>query len=301
MIPLVYIASPSFSGSTLLTFMLKAHPELATIGELKWADLDLETYTCSCGALLRECGFWRQVVAGMAARGIAFNLDRPPTDFRVRPHAVADRIVRSRVRGALYEAVRDTLVAVMPPSRAAFPSIARVNREVMTLVMRLQGASWFVDSSKDPVRLKYLVETGDYEPRVIHLLRDGRGVTYSSIKNKSMTAETAARDWRRTHAQIERLARRIGSERVFTLRYEDLCRDVPRTLAALFTFIGVDPARAADDYRTIEHHILGNRMRLRSGSEVKLDESWREHLRPDDLAAFERVAGRENRGYGYGE
>lgn len=299
MIRLVYIASPSFSGSTLLTFMLKAHPDLATIGELKWAELDLDTYACSCGALLRECGFWRRVVAEMQDRGLPFNLERPPTDFRVRPHALADRIVRSRVRGAVYESLRDTLVAVMPPSRDAFPTIARVNREVMQAVMRLQGGSWFVDSSKDPVRLKYLFETGDYELRVIHLLRDGRGVTYSSIKNKAMSAESAARDWKHTHAQIERLARRIGSERVFALRYETLCTDVQRTMAALFTFIGVDPGRAADDYRRVEHHILGNRMRLRSGSEVKLDETWREKLGPEDLATFERVAGAANRRFGY--
>lgn len=299
MIPLVYIASPSFSGSTLLTFLMKAHADLATIGELKWGDIDLETYTCSCGALLRECVFWRQVVDQMQSRGIPFDLERPATDFRVRAHALTDRIVRSRVRGAVFESVRDTLVAVMPTSRDVRASIGRVNREAIDVILRLQGGVWFVDSSKDPVRLKYLSETGDYELRVIHLLRDGRGVTYSSIKNKGMSAESAARDWKHTHAQIERLERKIGSERVFRLKYENLCTDVKGTLSALFTFIGVDPARAAEDYRDIEHHILGNRMRLKSGSEVKLDETWREKLGADDLATFERVAGAANRKFGY--
>ena len=35
MTDLVYILSPSYSGSTLLTFLLNTHPEIATIGELK--------------------------------------------------------------------------------------------------------------------------------------------------------------------------------------------------------------------------------------------------------------------------
>ena len=67
MIDLVYIASPSYSGSTLLTFLLNAHRDVATMGELKWGPIDLETYCCSCGELLTACPFWQDVARRVEA------------------------------------------------------------------------------------------------------------------------------------------------------------------------------------------------------------------------------------------
>src|SRR5687767_15395896 len=110
MIDLLYIASPSFSGSTLLTFLLNAHADIATIGELKWGDIDLQTYHCSCGSLLRECRFWQAVESQMKEPGLPFDLKRPATDFRCRERELVDHIVRARVRGPLFESLRDAAV-----------------------------------------------------------------------------------------------------------------------------------------------------------------------------------------------
>ena len=49
-----------------------------------------------------------------------------------------------------------------------------------------------------------------------------------------------------------------------------------------------------------EHHVFGNPMRLRSSSEIQLDEGWREELDAEDLETFERIAGAHNRAFGYG-
>ena len=57
MIPCLYVASPSYSGSTLLTMLLAEHPEVATIGEMKGGQEDLSSYRCSCGALFAACPF----------------------------------------------------------------------------------------------------------------------------------------------------------------------------------------------------------------------------------------------------
>ena len=60
---LVYILAPSYTGSTLLTFLLAQHKSIATIGELKaTAREDLETYRCSCGSLMRKCHFWKTLI-----------------------------------------------------------------------------------------------------------------------------------------------------------------------------------------------------------------------------------------------
>ncbi|MFQ5428674.1 MAG: sulfotransferase [Phycisphaerae bacterium] len=299
MIDLVYIAGPSYSGSTLLTFLLNAHPAVGTIGELKWGTIDLETYRCSCGALLRACPFWSGVGADVRESGLPFELERPETDFRFRAHPLTDRLARARNRGRTFERFRDAAMAVLPASRRNRSTIAAINRAVIQAVLRRQQAACFLDASKDPVRLRHLLATGDYAVRMIQLLRDGRGVTCSTIKNKCVSAEEAASDWAKTHEQIERIGEELGQDGFLAVRYEDLCADVTATCERIFAFIGVDPSGAARDYRAVEHHILGNSMRLRAGSEIRLDESWRSLLPAKDLATFERVAGERNRTYGY--
>lgn len=299
MIPLAYIASPSYSGSTLLTMLLNAHPELATIGELKWGEIDLDTYRCSCGDLLCECRLWDAVEADLHAAGLPFNRARPMTDFRCRQHHWTDRVVRSRVRGPLFEMARDAIVASLPAPQRSWPRVREVNRAIIESVMRHQGGSMFVDASKDPVRLSYLTQTGDYSVFVLQLVRDGRGVLNSSLKHATDSVEFATREWRNTHEQIDRTAERLGESRRLVVRYEDLCADPPAVLHRIYRFLGVQPLGYLPDFRAVEHHVLGNRMRMRTTTEIRLDEAWRESLPPEALELFLRIAGLRNRMYGY--
>lgn len=299
MINLLYIASPSYSGSTLLTFLLNTHPAIATIGELKWGDIDLETYHCSCGALLKECGFWGEVGGRVQQRGLPFELGRPATHFRCRGRPVFDRLVRAGVRGPLFEGIRDVAVAALAPVREDWTLVRQVNRAMIEIILELQTGTVFLDGSKDPVRLKHLHETGDYDIRVIELMRDGRAVLNSAIKNQGAAATAAARDWLKTHQQIDRMRRRLGSDRVLTLHYEDLCADTARSLHRIWRFTGLAPHRVPENYRTVPHHILGNRMRLRPAAPITPDDSWRATLPEPDLRVFERIGGRANQAYGY--
>lgn len=298
MIRLVYLASPSFSGSTLLTFLLNTHPSIATMGELKWGDIDLETYPCSCGDLLTRCPFWKNIQSRMAERGMPIDLLRPPTDFRC-DGGWSNKIARTRVRGAVFEYLRDAVVATLPEPRSAFPTVAAVNRAMMEIILELQNGRVFLDGSKDPVRLKYLLDTGDYEARVIQLLRDGRGVMNSAMKNERRCPRDAAREWRNTHVQIERLARRLPEGRLLTVRYEDLCADPGAEVSRILAFLGLPDGVVVGDYRRVEHHILGNKMRLHDATDIRLDEKWRQTLTRDDLDVFDRTAGELNRRYGY--
>ena len=79
----VSVQTSAFSGATLLAFLLGAHPEVATVGEMSGliAREDPETYLCSCGQRIRSCGFWRAVAAEMWDRGHAFDVARFGTDL----------------------------------------------------------------------------------------------------------------------------------------------------------------------------------------------------------------------------
>lgn len=298
-IPLVYVASPSFSGSTLLTFLLGMHPRVSTMGELRWADMDLDTYRCSCGDFLRDCSYWKQVAQRVEARGLPFSVKRPMTTFRFRQAPFTDRVARAGVRGPLFEFARDLLLGMLPASRRGWRTIRDVNYAIMEAMISLRGGGVFVDASKEPTRLKHLVDTGDYDIRVIHLIRDGRGVTNSGMQNKRLDLQTSIREWHETHRQIERLRPRFTTARWFRLRYEDLCNAPQARATELFQFIGLEPIPLAPELDITAFHVLGNRMRLQFTGHISLDEKWRTSLSPAALDAFERIGGALNREFGY--
>ena len=82
-------------------------------------------------------------------------------------------------------------------------------------------------------------------------------------------------------------------------QYEELCRQPEATLRGICKFLGMDTRQINLDFRAKTQHVLGNDMRLKSGSDIRLDERWRTTLTKDDLGVFDEVAGEMNRKYGY--
>ena len=69
----LYIAGTSFTGSTLLSFLLNLHPQIVGVGEMTGPFRGVEDrrgYPCSCGAALSECPFWTAVGQEMAGRAL---------------------------------------------------------------------------------------------------------------------------------------------------------------------------------------------------------------------------------------
>ena len=134
---------------------------------------------------------------------------------------------------------------------------------------------------------------------MIYLVRDGRGVTHSYMKHYGVSMRVAALEWQRTHRAIERLLQFLPSGSWVMIHYEDLCRKVDMTLARIFGHLGLKADSASRDYFSVEHHILGNSMRLGSSSEIRLDEKWKTGLSTTNIGTFDRLAGEMNRKHGY--
>ncbi|MDX2199844.1 MAG: sulfotransferase [Phycisphaerae bacterium] len=296
-----YILSPSYSGSTLLTFLLAQHRDIATIGELKASAAmgDVSQYVCSCGERIVQCSFWRELKQTLAQRDVPFEVDDFGTHFRESGNPLADRVLRARVRAPAFEMARTVARTVVPAARKKHASALRRNRIIAETICELRGASVFLDGSKEAVRLEYLRSAGMPRLRVIYLVRDGRAVANSTRRHDNVSIEFAATEWKRTNIECERVAQRLAPGELMRLRYEDFCSDVPGTLSKMWSFLEIDPARFQPHFANVEHHILGNWMRLTFDGTVKLDEKWRAAMSAADLAAFDAVAGEMNRGFGY--
>jgi len=321
---LAYILAASHSGSTLLSMLLGSHPQIATIGEMKLSPKamgHLDRYRCSCGSLIQQCHFWKEVKAAMANRGLAFDLACAGTDYRVVQSAYLRRWLSSMHKGRLFETFRDIAVNLSPAWQKHLVQTHRVNAALAAATAELSGAQVVVDSSKVGLRLKYLLRNPELDVRVIRLIRDGRAValTYMDpavfadakdparrgggmgcrLERESFSMARAAAEWRRSMEEAERLLQGLDLSRWIEVHYEDYCRDPVAVMGRLHTFLGVEPGRQPREFRSVTQHVVGNGMRLDTTSEICLDERWRESLGPRDMATFGRIAGAMNRKYGY--
>jgi hypothetical protein len=305
MTKVVYIMGHGYSGSTLLTFLLGSHPQVATIGELgiaPRAKTTPEEYFCSCHKPILDCLFWQRVTREMAERGHEFDIWESELEFRAHDRRLADVVLRAVQRGPLLETARGAALRVLPGARQELSRVLGRIKALTEVVTGIKECDTFLDSSKRPERATFMRRFGDFdEMRVIHLVRDGRAVSWSNMKNLQVGPEEAALSWLADNHGSEHARRFFPDDCWMTLRYEDLCSDPQGTLEKVYGFMGVPAKNGLNDFRSVDHHIIGNRMRLSATSEIRLDESWKQALSPEQRSSIERRVGTLNRRYGYGD
>lgn len=293
-IPLIYIASNGRSGSTVLDLLLGALPGVWTVGEVQllthpWV---VEHSPCGCGAAIPDCPFWGPVLERLGpvadgsreegVHGIDYFRRRHRSGKVLRP-ALLPGIWRGRSGKGFAAAIDE-----YGDHNAALFTQARQAAEHLTG----SPVRWLVDASKDPYRLLWLQESGRFDIRVIHLLKDPRAYVHSMTKFDDhpgwpKAARFAGR-WLVENAMFARLAR-VGFPPGVTrrLHYETLAGDPYGTMASLCRWLGVEmPAASLGLFRDqVNHGVAGNRSRWETRP-IALDESWRTRM----PAGFRRLA-----------
>lgn len=322
MTKLVYIVAASHSGSTLLTMLLNSHPDVATIGELSPGHIeDLSFYLCSCGIRIRECPFWRYITIAMKENNNHFNLQNFGTRFDMPDSVIANSLLGPLHRGPALELLRDYGLKLLTGWPTRFEQIMHTNTSLIEAVLEYYNASIFVDKGNRALRLKYLLRIPSLDVKVIHLVRDGRAVALTYMdpaefadakelamrgggsgdnrESERLSLTQAAYQWKRCNQEAEYVLKKLSKSQWIEVRYEDLCVNTQSTLKRIYEFICLDPQQAIKNFRSVEHHVVGNGMRLDTTFEIRLDERWRSVLTQSDLQIFDRKAGEMNRKYGY--
>ncbi|WP_321166388.1 sulfotransferase [Serinicoccus sp. CUA-874] len=288
----MYIAGSGRSGSTLLERLLGSMPNLVNVGEV--TDIFRRVHAgdelCGCGQAFSACPFWTSV--GDYGWG---GWSRAP----LAEVAALQREVARQRHIPLHLKVRH---------RTDF---ARARREYQDAYRRLynaiqtvSGADFVVDASKQPAHLFALRGSG-IDVRVLHLLRDVRGVSWSQAKrdvarphsvaaretmHRQAPLEAAGR-WLACQTEIDLLAR-LG-ERTATVRYEDLIPSPREVIETALGQLGVDVAPDALDHvgegvahLPSSHGLSGNPSRFQQGEvPLRMDEAWKRSMpRPQQLA-----------------
>jgi hypothetical protein len=299
-IPMTYILSASHSGSTLLAMQLARHPGVCTVGELSDTPMRSQAgYKCSCGEELAACGFWQRVSAAMARRGFSYSPTRAGTNIIAAGHPYVRRVLKPLHRGPFFERVRDAALLVSPAARAHVREQQRLKAALAECVLECSGDGALIDTSKAGVQLKFHRRNPRFMTKAVWLVRDGRGVSSSLMKNEQMSMRDAAHEWRRSNEEAIAAVGAMAPADWMKVQYEDFCTDPDGTLQGIWRFMGAQP-RESERRSSAEFHVLGHdRSRMSGEQKIRLNEKWRTELSAKDLATFDEIAGRLNRKLGY--
>ena len=300
MTKLAFIMAASHSGSTLLAMLLGSHPQATTIGDTGGTSYRKNPdYRCSCGHKAQECPFWLHVIDQLARRGFNMNVTDFGTRFEYPENRFINRVLCAEHRGLILETIRDSVLWLSTGWRWQFRTIAERNVALVKTVTKVTKSQILIDSSKLPRRLKFLLRIPELEVKVIHLVRDGRGVAHTYIQDNGWSVEKSAIEWYRGIQAAERLLARLDRGVWRQVRYEDLCSDPQAELEKLCVFLNLDPSRVNMDFRSAGLHVFGNKMRLSSEQAICLDDKWRTELTASQISTIEHLAGRQLVRYGY--
>lgn len=298
----LYIAGAGFSGSTLMSFLLNAHPQMVSVGEETGpvSSTNRSAYPCSCGASLADCPFWQRVGREMHARGVAFGPDHWDIRYELGGSGVARHLLCRSFQVRALDDLRDTVVATVPRFGARLAELNRRNATLIRVILEITDKRVFVSAAKDPIRARYLDRIPDLDVRIVHLVRDSLRFVNSAMTRRHLTSPAAPiRQWNRTAGHVKRLLESFPPDRFIRVRYEDLCTDTEGQLARIAEFVGLPPMTGQIRFREAEHHIIGNRMRLTSTAEIALDDKWRDTLSPRVVRRIEDATRAYRQEFGY--
>ncbi|HET7518449.1 MAG TPA: sulfotransferase [Actinomycetes bacterium] len=286
MTKVLYIGGVGRSGSTLLDRMLGRLDGVWSVGELVhlWDRGLRQNYRCGCGERFRDCAFWRRV--GEEAFGGWDALDVEEV-LALKWAVDRNRFVPRMVLPALWPAYRARMERYLDLLERLYEAVGRVS-----------GRPLVVDASKHASSAFLVRRLKDVDLRLVHLVRDSRGVAFSWTKPMRRTEVVEDDVLMRTYTPLRmgvryltynllfHLLRRLGVP-TLRLRYEALVRDPAPQLTRVLAHAGRAPAGGelgfvGDGWVDLapSHALAGNPMRFRSGRlPLRVDEEWRGQLR----------------------
>jgi hypothetical protein len=269
------------SGTTLVERVLGRLPGVVGLGEVVhlWRRDLRDGERCGCGAPFHDCPFWRAV--GEAAFGGWHRVD-------------VHRILHLQRTVERTRHIPRLAMSTGPEVR----EYAGYYRRVYAAAAELAGAWLVVDSSKHSALAWCLSHDRGLDLRVVHVVRDARGVAYSwtkrvarpeSGRGDEMTRYRPGRSallWNVHNAALGLLANR--GVPVMRMRYEQFVADPDHSVRTLATFAGLDASTIDLDFLSpagaalgASHSAAGNPMRFTAGTvPLRRDDAWRRELAP---------------------
>lgn len=294
----IYITSTSYSGSTLLASVLGKHPQIATVSELVEVPKQLNAgkdYYCSCGNQILECSFWKELVKRMQ-----YITEDFPENYQVKYLPYSNSYfhkLQFTKKVGIFAFWRDRLFSLSPKLLAYEKEIANNYIVLANEIAKMNKVDIFLDASKRPINIKFLNKYLKANLKVIHLIKDGRGVLDSTKRYyPKRNDKQIINKWKKVNLMAEKQIAQLPQRNVYKLLYRDFALNPEDELNKIFDFIEV-PFTDVLKNKTILHIIGNNKARMRMTNNIYLDEKWEKTLSKSQFDLFEKIAGDLNRNY----
>jgi hypothetical protein len=279
----IYIMGSGHSGSTVLDIVLGNHPDIVSVGELSnfISKGKLSGENCACGEPANTCPFWSNIYRRWASR--------IGTDKIEGYLSLQNRFERLKHWFHLGTEKRRDFQS------PGFQAYAECTKALYETIFVVSDKNIIVESSKNPVRALALSMIPGINLRLVHLVRDGRGVVWSlrkkGAKGKSIRSK---RVYSSKNADLHGIRTRYED---FVEWPENVLRNIGR--ASEISLEPVIDGLLSGKEMKIGHNIAGNRVRMTGSIQLKPDYEWKERLPKYDQRAFWLLAGSLARKYGY--
>jgi hypothetical protein len=303
----LYIGGFGRSGSTLVERILGQLPGFCSAGEIVflWQRGLIDGQLCGCGTPVPECDFWTRV--GKTAFGGWDQIDAHEM-LALQKRVDRNRYIPSMVAPRL-----------RPAAQADFERYTDVLSRLYRGIGEVAGARVVIDASKHASTAFLLRKVPNLDLRVVHLVRDSRGVAYSwtkEVKKPEVTGggddafmpqyspSSSGRQWVAYNLLFDALG---AIDKTMILRYEALMAEPRAGLERILTHADepVTPESfdfLGDGYVDLgcDHTVAGNPMRFHQGRlDLRLDQAWTTKLPERDRKVVTAITWPLQLRYGY--
>ncbi len=275
-IKLVLLIGSGRSGSTLIDLIVNMHPNVFGLGEISnWNTKVFEEY-CACGDIVKSCPFWSEVITKVGWREKDF---KEYKEYKYEFDAPK--------KGYVFKIKNNT-------QRPGFENFISKSNEIFSAISEVSDNRILFDSSKSPQRAFNLSKSSLLDVKIVHLMRDPRGVVWSYKKSfKKDLKSGLQRDMKGTSllkslyswlAINSRAFSTVKSANVPTLsvKYENFCANPDDEINRILEFVlGEKPKTGIDlskSMTTESHVIAGNRLRMKKDIVIEPDFAWKSNL-----------------------
>ena len=266
---IIYIMGGGRSGSTLFSLLLGMHSNIISVGEIKsWGkykgcprDINIDK---------RSKKLWE-----MVKKEYEIQIDEKIAFKKI------EKIVQK------YESKKEFLRKIFKGKKTT--EYDYYMEHLINLYCSIHNATSkkiIVDSSKNLSRALHLLKCNELNVKIIHLIRDPRGVVWSfmkkNVEQKAKRPLKAIWDYICINL-ICYILRLIYKEKIIKIVYEDLVYAQTKTLYKLSKFIKINFCELDDiikknDDISVKYLIDGNRIRKNRTIKIKIDDEWKYKL-----------------------
>jgi hypothetical protein len=295
-IKVIYCMGSGRSGSTLLGMILANHPDCFNPGELNdIGRLSQEGFRCSCGEAVSKCSFWSDVYNRWVKKSGPSHVEQYLNTF--------NKIENFKSSISWYKAFLKYKY-----HNNLLNNYTDITYNFYKSISEISGKSIIVDISKNPLRAFLLSLNSRIDLRLMHMVRDGRGVAWSL--NKFIKPDFPQKKvwrtavfWTIVNRQSSFVSKRVSKSQVF--KYEDLAESPEvflKTLSKLAEITAkplVETVTTGNIVHEESHIMAGNRLRRSKSIIIKIDSEWKEKMSVRKQRIFALIASKTLKKFNY--